>query len=300
MILKHLRRAGENLFDRLKVRDLALSSEAIGHWLKTDFGRYLLRQERRILRDKCSNLPGYRMLRLGLSEDSETLDCFNHIHCFSMHPSERKAGHGAISDYMELPLMSETLDAVLLHHALEFSTSPKAVLAEASRVVMPGGHMVLCMLNPYGPMGLIKFPMQLFSKQPQYRFHNLRISRLIDWLSLLNFHVVQIEHGAYSPPVDVPGCVEHNNLWERACKKIRFPLGNVYMIHAVKRVPRGTKTVSSPWQRVANNGYPASSGIKQAPHINQTSLEGPALRLSQASLLSQVSKQKTSDQKKRQ
>jgi len=60
----------------------------------------------------------------------------------------------AISDYMELPLMSETIRCVmLLHHALEFSTSPKAVLAEAGRVTMPGGHLVLCMFNPYGPYG---------------------------------------------------------------------------------------------------------------------------------------------------
>ena len=107
---------------------------------------------------------------------------------------------------------------------------------------MPGGHLVLCMLNPYGPMGILKFPMQLFSRQAQYRFHNLRMSRVIDWLSLLNFHVVEIEHGAYNPPLNSPRWVEHDSPWERACQKIRFPLGNIYMIHAVKRVPRGIKT----------------------------------------------------------
>ena len=268
MFLKHLRRAGESLLNRLKVNDLASSFEGIRHWLKSDFGRYLRAQERRILREKCSKLPGYRMLRLGLSEDSETLDCFDHIHRFSMHPSEFNAGHAAISDYMELPLMSETIDVMLLQHALEFSASPKAVLAEAGRVVMPGGHLILCMFNPYGPMGLLKFPMQLFSKQPQYSFHNLRMGRVIDWLSLLNFQVVQIDHGAYNPPLNSPAWVEHDSAWERACQKIRFPLGNVYMIHAVKRVPRGT--ASPLWKRAARNGLRASSGIKHAPHNNHT------------------------------
>ena len=270
MFLKRLRRVGESLLNRFKVNDLATASEGIRHWLGSDFGRYLLSRERRILRQKCSKLPGYRMLRLGLSEDPETLHCFDHIHCFSMHPSEFKAGHAAISDYMELPLMSETIDVMLLHHALEFSTSPKAVLAEAGRVVMPGGHMILCMFNPYGPMGLLKFPLQLFSKQPQYSFHNLRMGRVIDWLSLLNFHVVQIEHGGYNLPLNSLSFSEGDSRWERACQKIRFPLGNVYMIHAVKRVPRGTKTASPLWKRATNNGYRASSGIKQAPYTSQS------------------------------
>ncbi|ETN92539.1 Methyltransferase domain protein [Gammaproteobacteria bacterium MOLA455] len=269
MFLKRLRRAGEDLLNRVKVKDLALVCEDIRRWLDTDFGRYLVSCERRILREKCSTLPGYRMLRLGLSEDAETLDCFDHIHRFSMHPSELKAGHAALSDYMDLPLMSETIDVMLLHHALEFSTSPRAVLAEAGRVVMPGGHLIICMFNPYGPMGLLKFPMQLFSKQSQYRFHNLRMGRLIDWLSLLNFHVVQIEHGAYNPPLKSPDWAQRDSLWERAFQKIRFPLGNVYMIHAVKRVPRGTALPL--WKRAASNGLRASSGIKRAPHNRNNS-----------------------------
>ena len=213
------------------------------------------------------------MLRLGLSQDAETLECFDHIHRFSMHPSELKGGHAAISNYMELPLMSDTIDVMLLHHALEFSASPKAVLTEASRVVMPGGHLILCMLNPYGPMGLLKFPMQLFSKQPQYRFHNLRMSRIMDWLSLLNFHVVQIEHGAYNPPLISSCWVEQDSRWERVCQKIRFTLGNIYMIHAVKRVPRSTTATTSAWKRAINDSYRSSNVIKPASpssiHNNQ-------------------------------
>jgi SAM-dependent methyltransferase len=271
MFLKPIRRAGERLLNRLKVNELAAASVDLRRWLETDFGRYLLRCERHILRQRLPKLPGYRLLRLGLSEDAETLDCFDHIHRFSMHPSEFNAGHGAISSYTDLPLMSETVDAILLHHALEFSTSPRAVLAEASRVVVPGGDLVLCIFNPYGPMGLLKFPMQLFSKRAQYRFHNLRMSRLIDWLSLLNFHVVEIEHGAYNPPLNSPRWVEHQSPWERACQKIRFPLGNIYMIHAVKRVPRGSKTTAPVWKHATNNGYGASGGIKRAPHSSNNS-----------------------------
>ena len=274
MPLKRFRRAGESLFNRLKVKELGSSTEEIRRWLDSDFGRYLLRHERRVLREKFPQLPGYRMLRLGLSDDIETLDSFNHIHRFSLHPSELNASHAAISSYMELPLMSATIDVMLLHHALEFSISPKAVLAEASRVVMPGGSLILCMFNPYGPMGIAKYPMQLCTKQAQFSFHNLRMARVIDWLSLLNFHVVQIEHGGYHLPLNSPDWVERDSHWERACQKIRFPLGNFYMIHAVKRVPRGITGPARPWKAAARNGYRATNGVKRAIHTpadNETS-----------------------------
>ena len=268
MSLTPFRRAGESLFNRLKIKDLGSSTEEIRRWLDSDFGRYLLRHERRVLREKFPQLPGYRMLRLGLSDDIETLDSFNQIHRFSLHPSELNASHAALSSYMELPLMSATIDVMLLHHAIEFSTSPKAVLAEASRVVMPGGSLLLCLFNPCGPMGIAKYPMQLCSKQAQFSFHNLRMARVIDWLSLLNFHVVQIEHGAYHLPLNSPGLAERDSRWERLCQKIRFPLGNFYMIHAVKRVPRGITGPASPWRAAAKNGYGVSNGIKRAIHKN--------------------------------
>jgi SAM-dependent methyltransferase len=256
-----------SLLDRFKVTGVGTRTADIQRWLQSDFGRYLLRHEHQVLRDKFPELPGYRMLRLGLSDDVEALDCFKQIHRFSMHPCEHNGNHAAIADYAELPLMSETVDVMLLHHAIEFSTSPKAVLAEANRVVVPGGHLILCLFNPYGPMGILKYPMQLFFNRAQYGFHNLRLGRVSDWLSLLNFHVVQIEHGAYNVPINSSASAEHDSRWERACQKIRFPLGNFYMIRAVKRVPRGIRGTAPAWQ-AATNGYGAANGLKRKVHTN--------------------------------
>lgn len=264
------------LLDRFKVSGVGTQPEEIQRWLKSDFAGYLLRHERRLLRDKFPAFPGYRMLRLGLSEDIETLDCFDQIHRFSLHPAEIDGSHAALANYADLPLGSETIDAMLLHHAIEFSVSPKAVLAEASRVIVPGGNILLCLFNPYGPMGLLKYPMQLFSQRAQYKFHNLRLGRVSDWLSLLNFQVVQIEHGAYNLPLNSPEWVEHDSRWERACQKIRFPLGNFYMIHAVKRVPRGIHGAAPVWKR-ATNSYGAPSGLKRKAY-NQSQTAADAAK----------------------
>ena len=264
---------GQNFADRFKVADIASTSADLRRWLDSDFGRYLQARERQVFQDHFAELPGYRLMRLGLSEDLQTLDCFKHIHRFSLHPSEQRGEHAALANYTELPLMSESIDVMLLHHALEFSLSPKAVLAEASRVVMPGGHLLLCLFNPYGPMGIAKFPMQLCSEKPQFRFHNLRLGRLTDWLSLLNFHVERIEHGAYNLPfryiakdqsVETPSLVKLSQ-WEKVCKKARLPMGNFYMIHAVKRVSRGIGNSGSRWRTAATKSYRVTQGLKSTP-----------------------------------
>ena len=265
-----LKNAAQSLRERLQVKDLENTAPALRHWLQSDFGRYLQVRERRVIEEHFSQLPGYRLMRLGLTSDPETLDCFNHIHRFSMHPNELEGAHSALSTFVELPLMSETIDVLLLQHALEFSRSPKAVLAEASRVVMPGVHILLCAFNPYGPMGMAKFSMQLCFGHAQYSFHNLRLGRVIDWLSLLNFHVMAVEHGAYNVPLNYPHLIYHDSRWEKVCQKARLPMGNFYMIHAIKRVPRGIINPAKSL-RAAVTGYRVTQGLKHSAERKESS-----------------------------
>jgi hypothetical protein len=49
--------------------------------------------------------------------------------------------------------------------------------------------------------------------------------------------------------------LEHCSLWERTCQKIGFPLGNFYMIHAVKRVAGGIRNTPTSWRPLAAEAY---------------------------------------------
>ena len=260
MLKDFVRQRSNKLFDRLKVADLAHSIVEIDAWTKQDFGRYLLRQQQLMLQQKYSKLPGYRLMHLGLFPHSQTIVGFEHLHSFHMAPSDSVAPESSVvSNYSEIPLPSGVVDVAILQHAVEYSASPKAVLAEISRVVAPGGHMLLFLFNPYGPRGLIKFPMQLVTGRPEYCFHNLRSGRVVDWLSLLNFQVLEIEHGAYNLPLNRQPRLEQDGRWEKLAQKIRFPLGNFYMIHAVKRELRGITKRAHSWRPAANSGYNSSS-----------------------------------------
>lgn len=275
MPINFVRHSSRALFDRLRVADLEDSIADIEAWAGQDFARYLRRQEQLLLQRKYAQMPGYRLMHLGLAPDKQTLSGFEQLHSFHLAPGLSVApgtsDTAAVSNYAEIPLPSEVVDVAILQHAVEYSASPKAVLAEMSRVVAPGGHMLLFLFNPYGPMGLLKFPMQLTTGRPHYRFHNLRKGRVADWLSLLNFQVLEIDHGAYNLPLQRPQWLEQDSRWERLGQKIRFPLGNFYMIHAVKREARGIGRQAQLWRPAASNGYNASnSALSNRPSKKQT------------------------------
>ena len=121
--------------------------------------------------------------------------------------------------------------------------------------------------------------MQLVTNRPQYRFHNLRKGRLIDWLTLLNCQVLDVDHGAYHWPRRAAATKAHESnsmaegeqisSWDNVCEKIRLPVGNFYMIHAVKRVARGISSSPRVWKNSVSGRLTSSNakslGSKKEP-----------------------------------
>ena len=217
-----------------------------------------------VFESKFSQLPGYRLLSLGAIGDRESLDCFGQLHRFSFYASNVEEQQAVVCDYSQLPMPTGVVDVVLLQHGLEFSPSPKSVLAEVCRVVMPGGHLVMCVFNPFGFHGSIKFPMQLLSERAQYRFHNLRKNRLIDWLSLLSFQVLEVTHVAHHPFGSAYS--EKQSSFERWCESLNIPLGNVYIIHAIKREVRGIGWKRKSWTSSPKQYGKASQNVNAISH----------------------------------
>lgn len=63
---------------------------------------------------------------------------------------ERERFAGALrSDSSELPFTDAAFSVVVLHHAHEFCAAPLSLLADCSRLLIPGGRLLISGFNPF-------------------------------------------------------------------------------------------------------------------------------------------------------
>ena len=261
-------RSVREYFDtRHRVPTLSVSQPAIENWFETDYGQYLLHHEQRALTHLMPSSGAHRMLYLGVTSQRQLPEAFNHLHNFSLGVSAKHVGDSpAVADYDALPLPSETIDTVLLHHALEFSENPHEVLKETTRVLKPTGHMALVVLNPISLFGLTKWSARLLSSQGIWRYHSLRQGRILDWLRLLNCQPIKISSGCFSWPMQWPREDDREMLMDRLGQKYRLPCGAYYIVIARKYVARPTLSGKIKWKTIR---IPAAPVVKKDSVLNQ-------------------------------
>jgi SAM-dependent methyltransferase len=108
-----------------------------------------------------------------------------------------KAGPGVSSIAMphQLPVLKDSVDAVLLPHTLELAEEPHSVLREVDRILRPDGKLIVLGFNPFSWLGLRH---QLASEGfPPGLRRQIPSGRLIDWLRLLNLNIESVT-GCYA------------------------------------------------------------------------------------------------------
>ncbi len=258
----------EYLDGRHLVAPLDMSQSSLEAWFQTKYGQYLLQREQEALRHVMPELTAHRMMCLGITS-KRLLNCeFNHLHHFSIGASADSPGDNqAIADFDALPLPSESVDTVLLHHALEFSQYPHDVLREMTRVLTPCGHMVLVVMNPMSLMGIAKWPARLMSSQAVWRHHSLRHRQLLDWLRLLNCHPINAVSGGYPWPLKLPRGEGETGFIEKLGQRYQLPWGAFYIVVARKYVARPTPLGPRIWKSIR---IPMVSGVKKNSVINKS------------------------------
>lgn len=89
--------------------------------------------------------------------------------------------------FTDLPLQPESVDWLLLHHALELSTEPHRLLREAVQALRPGGQLVIMGFNAQGFWGWRRW-LRLGSPLRTGRW--LSLTRVQDWCHLLECDAV--------------------------------------------------------------------------------------------------------------
>ncbi|MGK2915521.1 MAG: class I SAM-dependent methyltransferase [Porticoccaceae bacterium] len=227
---------------------MVAAREDLAGWLATPAGRHLIDKQQASCREHLAGLGGYRLAQLGISPECGLLDNFDQLHKFSLFP-ESTPGISAICDFDALPLPAESIDIVLLHHALDFSPNPHQVLKEAARVVIPGGHIVLFGFNPLSWTGIAKWAAIFLSDHMIWRHHSLRAVRVTDWLQLLGFQPLPLQ-SAWRTRADSQASSDGD--WPRKLLPAGFRpnWGRFYLIVARKQVARLTPIKQGGWSPI--------------------------------------------------
>jgi SAM-dependent methyltransferase len=189
---------------------------AVRQWLETPFGQALLAQEARVVEEAFDGIFGEQCLQLGLWGEPNTFLRFARTQrsaCIADWPNVAdEARPAAVGHLHRLPVASESVDAVLLPHTLDYSDERShAILREVDRVLRPHGHLVLLGCKPGGLWGLRRLIPGAGLPPATNRLISDR--QLSDWLQLLDMRIHGVTRYFFRWPL--PGNKGTTNpLWE--------------------------------------------------------------------------------------
>ena len=179
--------------DRPRDRRIASPSRSsLSRWLRGPAGADLLRTEVGSVHAAIGNLFGYHCLQVGDLAGADLLSASRIIGRAVIDidgGAPREPYPLASGAATALPIDSHAVDVVVLPHVLEFEPRPHEVLREASRVLVPEGHLVVLGFNPVSAIGLRRV-FKLRAATAPWCGTYFGTGRLRDWLSLLGFEVV--------------------------------------------------------------------------------------------------------------
>jgi SAM-dependent methyltransferase len=233
----------------------------LARWFETPLGARVLRAERAIIEPRLERLFGYHVLQLGGSEQHSLLHASSINHKIQFARRHRPGAVTPVARLEQLPLESDSIDVIIIHHGLDFADDSHTLLREASRVLRPGGHLLVLGFNPVSQWGLWK----LFKRgiQVPWSARFLSVGRLQDWFRLLDLHVEDKHCALYFPPFAATRFARTADWLERVGTGMANPLGGVYLFHCVKQVMPITPIVPR-WRplRARPSVLPATENVR--------------------------------------
>jgi len=242
------------------------SSEAIAgtpttlaEWFDTPLGQYLLAREQAWFDRTVADIFGFQAIQVGLPECPFLAQSRVAAH-WTVDPS---APAQILADPLWLPFPDNSLDLIVLPHALEFTSDPHQLLREAYRAMRSEGQIVIAGFNPFSLFGAKRY----FGRglQPPWNGNFIALYRLKDWLALLGFEVAGGALDCYVPPFASEKWRARFELFEAAGDRWWPIAGGVYYLRATKRV-LGMRIITPAWERRKN-------GLATAPRQARQCIE---------------------------
>lgn len=219
-----------------------MESKLDASWLETPLGQHLVFREQSYFDHAVSDVFGFNAVQVGMTQ----IDFLRNsriplrVTCAMERPAQVRA------DPMFLPFDAQSLDLLVMPHALEFSANPHQVLREADRVLRPEGRLLLSGFNPHSLWGMARWFRGAEQGYP-WNGNFLNISRIKDWMVLLGMEVAGGSMCCYLPPINRENWLRRLRFMEPAGDRWWAMGGGVYFLQAIKRV-HGMNVLTPEWK----------------------------------------------------
>jgi len=148
-----------------------------------------------------------------------------------------------VGSLTSLPFDSDSIDTIVLHHALDIEWDVYQVLREAVRVLAPGGQLVILGFNPFSLFGISHFFLR-FLQGAVWSRHFISSIRLSDWMHLLDLDMNDPQYAYNEWPLVLSESFSQKECLKEKVQKgfqkalslkgLQF-LGAIYLISAKKK-----------------------------------------------------------------
>lgn len=208
------------------------------NWLRSPLGQRVYALERKLASEALAQVFGWQLLQIGLWGDDDGLIADARTQRRSIlawHGERAVAGKSSTirSRTDSLAIASDSVDAVILPHTLEYEPEPHEILREVGRILSGEGHLIIFGFRPFSSWGM----RHLFARDgfPPGLERMIGEGRLKDWLKLLGFEVTDAQRYLFTLPWGSRDTATHSFL-ERSGKRLWPLFAGGYSLKARKRV----------------------------------------------------------------
>lgn len=206
-------------------------------WLRTPLGQRVHALERRLAAEALAQVFGWQMLQIGVWGDEDGLigEGRTQRRCVLAWHGARDGDANAMirSRTDALAIASDSVDAVMLPHTLEYEPEPHEILREVGRILSGEGHLIVFGFRPLSLWGMRHW----FAKHgfPPGLERMISEGRLRDWLKLLGFEIVDARRYLFTRPWGTTTPAPHS-VFERTGPQLWPAFAGGYVVKARKRV----------------------------------------------------------------
>ncbi|MDL2283820.1 class I SAM-dependent methyltransferase [Oxalobacter sp. OttesenSCG-928-P03] len=227
-------------------------------WLGSATGKYIREWEEAHYCNLTADIFGFHAIQIGFPSirtlcesriKNRWLSCASWSDAVRTNTTASQNGQAnpvsvsVLHRFEELPFASQSIDLVILPHVLEFAESPHQILREVERVLIPEGQLIISGFNPASLWGIRQALGRITGAHflPEYA-EFISLSRIKDWLKLLDLETNRGHFGCYMPPCKTPKWQARFSFMEKTGERWWPYFGAVYMVQAIKRV-RGMRVI---------------------------------------------------------